>query len=168
MICCLERHASARGQYMSYQVLTGGGGLAGWTLLNKTATRQRDLVAADGAVVTATNNFRTKIGGWHPRMICCPTIACWNVALRAFGLEGDIGNRGFIRKVWKVTCPTRAVSRTDFPIRTISGWRRRLPSMGQRLRQRSKPALRIRLRRSMSIESSRRVLARLTKIYVLP
>lgn len=84
---------------MSFQVLTGGGGLAGWSLLNRTATRQRDLVAADGAVVTATNNFRAKIGSVTSADDLLSDSRLLNVALRAFGLEGDIGNRGFIRKV---------------------------------------------------------------------
>lgn len=84
---------------MSFQVLTGGGGLAGWSLLNRTATRQRDLVAADGAVVTATNNFRAKIGSVASADDLLSDYRLLNVALRAFGLEGDIGNRGFIRKV---------------------------------------------------------------------
>ena len=84
---------------MSFQVLTGGGGLAGWSLLNRTATRQRDLVAAAGAVVTATNNFRAKIGSVASADDFLSDYRLLNVALRAFGLEGDIGNRGFIRKV---------------------------------------------------------------------
>ncbi|MBA4492289.1 DUF1217 domain-containing protein [Paracoccus sp. S1E-3] len=84
---------------MSYQVFTGSGGLAGWTLLNKTATRQRDLVAADGAVATATNNFRAKIGSVTSVDDLLSDHRLLTVALHAFGLENDIGNRGFIRKV---------------------------------------------------------------------
>ncbi len=84
---------------MSYQVFTGSGGLAGWALLNKTSARQRELVAADGAVTTATTNFRTKIGSVTSADELLSDYRLLNVALRAFGLEGDIGNRAFIRKV---------------------------------------------------------------------
>lgn len=84
---------------MSYQVFTGSGGLAGWTLLNKTASRQRALVASDGAVTTATTNFRAKIGSVTSADGLLSDYRLLNVALRAFGLEGDIGNRAFMRKV---------------------------------------------------------------------
>lgn len=84
---------------MTYQVFTGTGGLAGWALLNRTADRQRDLVAADGAVTTATANFRAKIGSVTTADELLSDYRLLNVALRAFGLEGDIGNRAFIRKV---------------------------------------------------------------------
>ena len=84
---------------MSYQVITGTGGLAGWALLNKTSARQKNLVAADGAVANATSNFRAKIGSVTSAEELMSDYRLLNVALRAFGLEGDIGNRAFIRKV---------------------------------------------------------------------
>ncbi|NHF73160.1 DUF1217 domain-containing protein [Paracoccus xiamenensis] len=84
---------------MSYQVFTGTGGLAGWALLGKTSVRQREMVAADGAVTTATNNFRAKIGSVTSADELLSDYRLLNVALRAFGLEGDLGNKAFIRKV---------------------------------------------------------------------
>lgn len=84
---------------MSYQVLTGGGGLAGWALLNRTSDRQRELVAADGSVTAATTNFRDKIGSVSTADDLISDFRLMNVALRAFGLEADIGNKAFIRKI---------------------------------------------------------------------
>ncbi len=84
---------------MSYQVLTGGGGLAGWKFLNRTSEKQRELVARDARVVAATVNFHHKIASITSAEDLISDFRLMNVALQAFGLEGDIGNKAYIRKV---------------------------------------------------------------------
>lgn len=84
---------------MTYQVLTGGGGLAGWAILNRTADRQRELVANDGAVKNAASHFRQKIGSVGSADELLSDYRLLNVTLRAFGLQADIGSRAFIRNI---------------------------------------------------------------------
>ncbi|MDO5605407.1 MAG: DUF1217 domain-containing protein [Paracoccus sp. (in: a-proteobacteria)] len=84
---------------MSYQVLVGTGGIAGWALLNRTEIRQRELVANDRAVASASDNFRGKIGSVSAASDLVNDYRLLDVSLKAFGLEGDIHNRAFIRKV---------------------------------------------------------------------
>lgn len=84
---------------MTFQVLTGGGGLAGWSLLNRTGDRQRALVANDGAVRSATSHYRQNIGEIDTTDELLSDYRLLNVSLRAFGLQADIGNKAFLRKI---------------------------------------------------------------------
>ena len=84
---------------MSFRVLTGGGGLAGWSLLNRTADRQRALVANDGAVKSAASHYRQNIGQIGSANELLSDYRLLNVSLRAFGLQADIGNKAFLRKI---------------------------------------------------------------------
>ncbi|MFD1794768.1 DUF1217 domain-containing protein [Paracoccus aurantiacus] len=84
---------------MTFQVLTGGGGLSGWALLNRTSARQRELVGSDGAVQSATSNFSRKIASVSTADELLSDYRLMEVALKAFGLEGDMGNKAFIRKI---------------------------------------------------------------------
>lgn len=84
---------------MTFQVLTGGGGLAGWSLLNRTGDRQRELVANDGAVKGAVSHYRQNIGEVGSADELLSDYRLLNVSLRAFGLQADIGNKAFLRKI---------------------------------------------------------------------
>lgn len=84
---------------MSYQVWTGGGGLGGWSVLNRTGDRQRELVASDGTVRTSSAYYRQNIGGVDTVGGLLSDYRLLNVSLRAFGLQADIGNKAFLRKI---------------------------------------------------------------------
>lgn len=84
---------------MTYQVLTGGGGLAGWSLLNRLSDRQKEIVANDRNVQNATVHFRDKVRKMGSVDELLTDFRSLSVVLKAFGLEGDIRNKGFIRKI---------------------------------------------------------------------
>ena len=84
---------------MSFQVFTGAGGLAGWALLGRAQDRQRELVANDASVKVASDYFRDNIASVQTAEDLISDYRLLNVALRAFGLEGDIANKAFIRQV---------------------------------------------------------------------
>lgn len=77
----------------------GGGGLAGWQILKRTGAVQRTLVARDPVVVRNTDYFKSKITQVQSAEDLVKDYRLMSVALGAFGLEADIGNRGLIRKV---------------------------------------------------------------------
>lgn len=84
---------------MSFQVFTGGGGLAGWALLSRTGDRQRELVGNDPQVRQATEYYRDKIADVSSADDLLSDFRLLNVTLRAFGLEGDLRNRAFLRQI---------------------------------------------------------------------
>jgi hypothetical protein len=84
---------------MSFQVFTGGGGLPGWALLNRTGDRQRELVGNDPQVRRATEYYRDKIGEISSADDLLSDFRLLNVTLQTFGLENDIRNRAFLRKI---------------------------------------------------------------------
>ncbi|WBU64305.1 DUF1217 domain-containing protein [Paracoccus aerodenitrificans] len=84
---------------MTYQAHIGSGGLAGWDLLNRTASRQRQLVANDRETREACSQFRDRIGAVTAADELVSDYRLMKVALGAFGLEGDIASKAFIRKV---------------------------------------------------------------------
>ena len=73
---------------MSFQVFTGGGGLPGWALLNRTGDRQRELVGNDPQVRRATEYYRDKIGEISSADDLLSDFRLLNVTLQTFGLEG--------------------------------------------------------------------------------
>lgn len=84
---------------MTAPILLGAGGLAGWTLLKRTATRQKQMLAADPMVARATGYFRKHIGQTRDGGDLVSDYRLLSVALGAHGLEADIGNKAFLRKV---------------------------------------------------------------------
>lgn len=84
---------------MSVSVFTGGGGYVGWRLLSRTAEKQKAMVAADPQVARETEHFRQNISRITSAEDLVGDYRMLSVALKAHGLEGDIGNRAFIRKV---------------------------------------------------------------------
>ncbi|MDO5642804.1 MAG: DUF1217 domain-containing protein [Paracoccus sp. (in: a-proteobacteria)] len=84
---------------MSFSVLTGGGGLAGWAFLNRTGDRQRELVANEGAVKVSAAHFRKNIGSVKSADDLLSDYRMLKVTLGAFGLQGDLANKAFIRKI---------------------------------------------------------------------
>lgn len=84
---------------MTYQILIGAGGLAGWNLLKRTATQQKQLLAADPQVARSADYFRTNISRTKLAGDLVSDYRLLNVALGAHGLESDIASKAFIRKV---------------------------------------------------------------------
>ena len=84
---------------MSFQPVLPLGGYAGWRFLARTADRQRALVAEAPGIQRETVAFRARIGQVKSAEALVADRALLKVALGAFGLEGDLNNRAFIRKV---------------------------------------------------------------------
>ena len=84
---------------MSFQPVVPFGGFAGWTFLQRTMDAQR--AAFDAAPVRQrdVDYFRERIGRVTSADELVSDRRLLTVALGAFGLDADIGNRFFIRKV---------------------------------------------------------------------
>lgn len=74
-------------------------GYAGWTFLKRTAATQQAVLAAQPATKRDEAYFRDKIGTINSAADLVADRRLLRVALGAFGLEGDINNKAFIRKV---------------------------------------------------------------------
>lgn len=75
------------------------GGLPGWTLLNRTFERQTDLFNKSPQIVRDTDYFEQNIGKITNAEDLVSDRRLLRVALGAFGLQDDIGNRAFIRTI---------------------------------------------------------------------
>lgn len=75
------------------------GGYAGWTLLKRTMERQTATFNAQPAIKRDEAYFREKIGGINTAEQLVNDPRLLRIALGAFGLEADQGNKFFIRKV---------------------------------------------------------------------
>jgi len=84
---------------MSFQPALPLGGYAGWRFLSRTLDSQRELVAAAPATQRETAAFRNKIAKVTSAEALVADRALLKVALGAFGLEADLRNKAFIRKV---------------------------------------------------------------------
>lgn len=74
-------------------------GYAGWTLLKRTMTAQTAAFSASPEIRNDEAYFRARIGSVKTAEQLVSDRRLLKVALGAFGLEGDINNRFFIRKV---------------------------------------------------------------------
>lgn len=84
---------------MSYQILIGSGGLAGWNILKRTADQQKQMLAADPLLSRTAQYFRENIATTTGAGDLVADFRLMNVALGAYGLEGDIASKAFIRQV---------------------------------------------------------------------
>jgi hypothetical protein len=84
---------------MSFEPVLPLGGYAGWRFLSRTADNQRALVAAAPVTQRDTTAFRARIGEVTRAEALVADRALLKVALGAFGLDADLPNRAFIRKV---------------------------------------------------------------------
>ncbi|MDO5657477.1 MAG: DUF1217 domain-containing protein [Paracoccus sp. (in: a-proteobacteria)] len=84
---------------MTAPVLIGNGGLSGWQVLARTASRQKQILAASGQVRMASDHFRANIGKVKTAADLVGNYRLLDVALKAHGLEADQNNRFFIRKL---------------------------------------------------------------------
>lgn len=77
----------------------GTGGIAGWRVLERTETRQIEATAKDPAIQRATAYFRETLTGETTAEDLVGDYKMLQVALGAFGLDDDMANKAFIRKV---------------------------------------------------------------------
>lgn len=84
---------------MSFQPALPIGGYAGWTFLKRTETAQRAAFERSPELARDEAYFRERIGSVRTAEALVSDRRLLKVALGAFGLDGDINNRFFIRKV---------------------------------------------------------------------
>jgi hypothetical protein len=84
---------------MSFVPVVPLGGLAGWAFLKRTFDKQSATHGASPAIVRDEAHFRDRIGQVRTAEALVTDPRLMRVALGAFGLEADVGNRYFIRKI---------------------------------------------------------------------
>lgn len=84
---------------MSFQPVLPLSGYAGWIFLNRTAETQKAAFNESPAVSRVTDAFRERISNVKTAEDLVNDRALLTVALGAFGLDDDINNRFFIKKV---------------------------------------------------------------------
>lgn len=77
----------------------GLAGLAGWRLLRRTEVTQTDLLGREASVRREQQAFTDKMAAKPTAQGLVDDYRSLKVALTAFGLEADLPNRAFIRKV---------------------------------------------------------------------
>lgn len=84
---------------MSYQIVTGQSGLAGWRILTRTATTQRTIVGNEAGVRQQQDHARQKLAVTDSAEKLVDDYRLLKTTLEAYGLEADIGSKSFLVKV---------------------------------------------------------------------
>jgi hypothetical protein len=84
---------------MSFQPLVPFGGYSGWRFLQRTSDQQREVHANDALTKQEISHFKSSIAGLTSAEDLVADRTSLKVALGAFGLNDDLGNRFFIRKI---------------------------------------------------------------------
>lgn len=84
---------------MSFQPVLPLSGYTGWTFLKRTMERQQALQQASPVLQRDEAYFRDRIGKVGTAEDLVSDRRLLRIALTAYGLEGDVNNRAFIRKV---------------------------------------------------------------------
>lgn len=84
---------------MTFQPIIPVGGIAGWQILQRTEGSQRETYAASGQTKRDLDYFREQIGDIKTPEQLVGDFRLLRVALGAFGLDDDIGNKYFIKTV---------------------------------------------------------------------
>lgn len=84
---------------MAFQPVIPMGGLVGWSFLNRTLERQSAAFEASSEVKRDTTYFAEKIGEIDTAEELVSDRRLLGVALGAFGLQDDVDNRFFVRKM---------------------------------------------------------------------
>ena len=84
---------------MAFQPVLPFGGLVGWSFLNRTLERQTAAFEASAEVTRDTDYFAEKIGGIETAEQLVSDRRLLAVALGAFGLQDDIDNRYFVKRM---------------------------------------------------------------------
>ena len=98
---------------MTYQPVIPLGGVAGWAFLNKTKGRQSASFANSPEIKRDIAYFQANIGAIKSAKDLVANRKLLKVALGAFGLDGDLNKRFFIRKVFEEGQPTKWKSRAE-------------------------------------------------------
>lgn len=84
---------------MTLGLVSGGGALSGWMMLKRAGATQRQIVARDPMIARNSQYFRENIGKIKSADDLVKDHRLLGVTLGAFGLEADIANKAFIRKI---------------------------------------------------------------------
>lgn len=84
---------------MTFTPVVPTGGYGGWSFLNRTMEAQKKAFAADPALQRDEAYFRDRIGSIATADALVADRRLLAVALAAFGLEGDINNKAFLKKI---------------------------------------------------------------------
>lgn len=84
---------------MTFSPVIPGGGLAGWNFLKSTEVQQKEVLARTGQNARDAEYFRQNISQVTTAEALVSDRTLLNQALTAFGLQDDLDNRFFIRKV---------------------------------------------------------------------
>jgi len=84
---------------MSFSPVVIGSGYGGWTFLKRTAAAQQKIMMRGSEVQREQQYFRDKIGSVATADDLLADRRLLPVALTAFGLEGDINNKAFLKKI---------------------------------------------------------------------
>ncbi|PZO67861.1 MAG: flagellar biosynthesis protein FlgF [Paracoccus denitrificans] len=84
---------------MSYQIVTGQSGLAGWRVLTRTAAAQRMIVGNEAGVKQQQNHARQKLAVTDSAEKLVGDYRLLKTALETYGLEADIASKSFLIKV---------------------------------------------------------------------
>lgn len=84
---------------MTYQPVIPSGGNLGWSFLNRTREAQQAAFDRSAVIVRQTDHFRENVALVRSAEDLVSDRRLLSVALGAFGLDDDIGNRFFIKKV---------------------------------------------------------------------
>lgn len=84
---------------MTYAAIVGNGGYTGWRLLERTADAQIQAVAKEPQMQISRDHFMTGAENVKSADDLVSDYRMLKVALTAFGLEGDLRNKAFIKKV---------------------------------------------------------------------
>lgn len=84
---------------MSFQPVVPFSGYSGWAFLKRTRENQQDNFNASPRIKRETEYFRARIGAIKTADELVSDRRLLSVALGAFGLGADIGNRFFVKKV---------------------------------------------------------------------
>ena len=84
---------------MAFQPVIPFGGLVGWAFLNRTLDRQTAAFDASADIARDTDYFAARIGDIDTAEQLVNDRRLLGVALGAFGLQDDIGNRYFVRRM---------------------------------------------------------------------
>ncbi|MFN3525520.1 MAG: DUF1217 domain-containing protein [Paracoccus sp. (in: a-proteobacteria)] len=80
-------------------ITTGVTGLLGWKVLQRTEARQIDMLQKDASVQRSTTYLRENIAKVTSADALVGDYRMLSAVLSAFGLENDVANKAFIRKV---------------------------------------------------------------------
>ena len=84
---------------MTYAPIVPTGGYAGWTFLKRTITKQTDTFVKSPEIARDEDYFRANIGKIKTAEDLVKDRRLLKIALGAFGLDSDLNNKAFIRRV---------------------------------------------------------------------